>query len=120
MNIEALRNYCLSIRGSTESTPFIDNRILVFKVMDKMFAYVNLEPEDGRFSICLKSHPEKTVELREKHGGIVETPFKSLMWNAVYLESDVPDKLIEELIRHSVEEVIKKLPKKKREEYGSL
>ncbi|MDR1668121.1 MAG: MmcQ/YjbR family DNA-binding protein [Bacteroidales bacterium] len=120
MNIEDLRNYCLLVRGSSESTPFIDNRILVFKVMDKMFAYIDLEPEDGRFSVCLKCHPEKTVELREKYNGIVETPFKSLMWNAVYLESDVPDKLIGELVSHSVEEVIKKWPKRKREEYGSL
>jgi hypothetical protein len=33
------------------------------------------------------------------------------------LESDVPDDLIKELIRHSIDEVILKLPKKKQEEY---
>lgn len=38
-------------------------------------------------------------------------------WITVYIESDVPDKLIKELINHSVEEVIKKLPRKKQEEY---
>jgi predicted DNA-binding protein (MmcQ/YjbR family) len=81
-----------------------------------MFAYIDLEPRDGKFNVCLKCHPEKTVELREKYNGIVETSFKSLMWNAVYLESDVPDKLIEELINHSVEEVVKKLSKKKRKD----
>jgi predicted DNA-binding protein (MmcQ/YjbR family) len=117
MNIEDLRDYCLSIKGSSESTPFIDSRILTFKVMDKLFAYINLEPGDGRFNVCLKCHPDKTAALREHHNGIVETSFKSLLWNAVYLESDVSDRLIKELVSHSVEEVIRKLPKSKREEY---
>jgi predicted DNA-binding protein (MmcQ/YjbR family) len=119
MNIEEMRNYCLSIKGSSESTPFqqlTDNSVLVFKLMDKMFAYIDLDPKDGLLNVCLKCNPDKSVELREQYNGIIET-HKSLMWNAVYLESDVPDKLIKELINHSVEEVIRKLPKKKREEY---
>jgi predicted DNA-binding protein (MmcQ/YjbR family) len=123
MNIEELRNYCLSIKGSSESTPFIqltNNTVLVFKVMDKMFAYIDLEPKDGLLNVCLKCNPDKSFELREQYRGIMETPFKSLMWNSVCLESDVPDKLIEELINHSVEEVVRKLPKKKREEYKNL
>ena len=36
------------------------------------------------------------------------------------MESDLDDKLIKELIDHSVEEVIKKLPKKKQEEYHTM
>jgi predicted DNA-binding protein (MmcQ/YjbR family) len=88
MNIEELRNYCLSIKGSSESTPFqqlTNNSVLVFKVMDKMFAYIDLEPKDGLLNVCLKSNPDKSVELRKQYRGIVETPFKLLMWNAVYL-----------------------------------
>ncbi len=46
--------------------------------------------------------------------------FKTPKWNLVTLESDVPDELIRDLIQHSVDEVIKKLPKKKREEYLRL
>jgi len=84
MNIEELRNYCLSIKGSSESTPFIDNSVLIFKVMDKMFAYIALEPKDGSFNVCLKCNPDKSVELRKQYRGLVETPFKSLMWNSVY------------------------------------
>ena len=48
MNIEQLREYCISIKGATESFPF-DETTLVFKVMDKMFAYIGLEPKDGQF-----------------------------------------------------------------------
>lgn len=82
-----------------------------------MFAYIPLEPKDGVFKVDLKCNPDKSVELREKYHGITETDFKTLLWNLVTLDSDVPDDLIKELINHSVEEVIKKLPKLKREEY---
>jgi predicted DNA-binding protein (MmcQ/YjbR family) len=39
-------------------------------------------------------------------------------WITVYIQSDVPDRLIAELITHSVEEVIKKLSKYKRIAYN--
>jgi predicted DNA-binding protein (MmcQ/YjbR family) len=118
MNIEQLREYCISIKGAPESFPF-DETTLVFKVMEKMFAYIGLEPKDGRFAVNLKCSPEKSIELRERYQGInngIHMP-QGLLWNAVCLESDVPDGLIQELIKHSVEEVIKKLPKNKQHEY---
>lgn len=117
MNIEEFREYCLSIKGSSESLPFIGHNVLVFKVMDKMFVYIPLEPKDGVFRANLKCDPEKSIELREKYSGITETDFKTPSWNLVTLDSDVPDNLIKELILHSVDEVIKKLSKRKREEY---
>lgn len=119
MNIERFREYCISVKGSSESLPFIDHTVLVFKVLGKMFAYIALEPKDGLFKACLKCAPEKTSELREQYEGITTSNFKTLMWNFVYLESDVPDNLIEELVNHSVDEVIKKLPKRTQEEYYS-
>jgi len=121
MNIEELREYCISIKGATESFPF-DETTLVFKVMEKMFAYIGLEPKDGQFAVNLKCAPEKSIELRERYQGVrngIHMP-QGFLWNAVHLESDVPDKLIQELIEHSVEEVIKKLPKKKQQEYKEL
>ncbi|MDR3061408.1 MAG: MmcQ/YjbR family DNA-binding protein [Dysgonamonadaceae bacterium] len=120
MNIEELREYCLSIKGCTESMPFLKHNVLVFKVMGKMFAYISLEPKDGVFKVDLKCNPEQSVELREKYNGITETDFKTLLWNLVTLDSDVCNELIKELIDHSVEEVIKKLPKSKREEYFKM
>jgi predicted DNA-binding protein (MmcQ/YjbR family) len=120
MNIEELRDNCLAIKGCTESMPFIDRNILVFKVMEKMFAYISLAPKDGRFKVYLKCNPDRSIELRERYYGITDSEWKSLMWNIVYLESDAPNKLIAELIIHSADEVIKKLPKKKREEYSNL
>lgn len=117
MNIEDLRERCLNIKGASESFPF-DETTLVFKVMDKMFAYIGLEPKDGEFFVNMKCDPERSSELRSRYEG-VRPGFHTnkLLWNSVYIDSDVPDKLIEELIQHSVDEVIAKLPKYKQEEY---
>ncbi|SBW02001.1 conserved hypothetical protein [uncultured Dysgonomonas sp.] len=120
MNIEELRDYCISVKGATESFPF-NEMTLVFKVMGKMFAYTRLKPKDGGFSVDLKCDPEKSADLRERYRGVGHgTHTQGLLWNKVCLDSDVPDNLIEELIKHSVDEVIKKLPKKKRYEYLNL
>lgn len=120
MNIEELREYCLQIKGATESFPF-DDTTLVFKVMGKMFAYIGLEPKDGEFFVNMKCDPQKSEVLRQEYEGVRPGYHTSKkMWNSVYLHSDVPDMVIEELVQHSVEEVIKKLPKKQQAEYASL
>lgn len=121
MNIEEFREYCISKKGSSESFPFFNKDILVFKVMEKMFAYGSLAPKDGRIRMNMKCNPEQSEELREKYNGIQRGDHtQDLTWNSVYIESDVPDTLIKQLIELSLEEVIKKLSKKKQAEYHNL
>lgn len=120
MNIEEAREACLSIKGAAETFPFGDD-VLVYKVMDKMFAYMGLESKDGEFWLNLKCDPEKAIELREHYNGIIPGYHSNKKyWNTIVLESDVPDNLIIELIQHSADEVIKKLPKIKQTEYNNL
>ena len=90
--------------------------------MNKMFAFFSLHPKGAEYFVVLKCDPDRTVELREKYRGITKGFYAgdSLMWNSVYIQKDVPDALIAELIEHSAEEVVKKLPKKKQEEYRAL
>ncbi|MDR0683017.1 MAG: MmcQ/YjbR family DNA-binding protein [Dysgonamonadaceae bacterium] len=117
MNIEELRMYCLSVKGAEECLPF-DEDTLVYKVMGKMFAYFALTPGEGVFFVNMKCEPEKSAYLREHYNGITFGYHSNKKhWISVYIQSDVPDKLIKELINHSVEEVIKKLPKKMQEAY---
>lgn len=119
MNIEEAREACLSIKGASESCPFGED-VLVFKVMDKMFAYMGLDSKDGEFWLNLKCEPERAIELREQYNGIIPGYHSNKKyWNSIVLESDVPDELIKELIQHSVDEVIKKLPKIKQNEYDN-
>lgn len=112
MNIEELRDYCIHKKGVTESFPF-DDKVLVFKVMNKMFALVNVEISD---SVNLKCDPEKAVELRENFMGIHEGYHMSKKhWNTVLIESDVNRTLLIELIDHSYNLIVNKLTKKEKE-----
>jgi predicted DNA-binding protein (MmcQ/YjbR family) len=108
MNIEKIREYCLSKPEVTESFPFNDTA-LVFKVTDKMFALLDLS-EDSR-GISLKCDPEVAIELREQYPEV--TPayhFNKKHWNTVITDGSIPDRLIREWIDHSYQLVIDKLP----------
>jgi predicted DNA-binding protein (MmcQ/YjbR family) len=120
MNIEELRNHCLAIKDVEECTPFGED-VMVYKVMNKMFAFFPLNPKDGEHFVVLKCAPEKTVALREKYAGVTKGYYagNNLKWNSVYIQKDVPDELIIELIKHSVDELVKQLPKKKQDSYLS-
>ena len=120
MNIEEFREYCLVVKGAEECMPF-DNQTLVYKVMGKMFTYVSLQPKDGRFCANMKCAPEKSIELMEQYRDIFFGYYSDKKyWITVHLEGDVPNALIQELIRHSVEQVIQKLPKSKQALYNSM
>ena len=117
MNVELAREYCLSKKGATEGFPF-DDTSLVMKVMGKMFALIDLEEAN---SITLKCEPEYALELRERYNGISGAyHFNKKHWNGVRFNDDVDDQLINQLIDHSYEEVIKKFTKKMRAEYDAL
>lgn len=117
MNVELIREYCLSKKGVTECFPF-DDTSLVMKVMDKMFALIDLEAAN---SIALKCDPAYAIELREKYNSIEGAyHFNKKYWNSVKFDSDASDKLILQLVDHSYEEVLKKFTKKLRAEYDAL
>lgn len=117
MDIEKAREYCISKKAVTECFPF-DEYNLVFKVVDRMFALINLEKPD---MIFLKCEPEYAIELRDKYNGIEGAfHFNKKHWNQVHLESDVSDSLIKELIDHSYNEVIKKFTRRQKEQYNEL
>lgn len=117
MNIETVREYCLSKKATTESFPFDDDS-LVFKVMGKMFALIGLG--NGN-KIALKCDPEYAIELRERYNGVEEAyHFNKKYWNQVFFDRDVDDSLICQLIDHSYEEVMKKFTKKLKQEYDSI
>lgn len=107
MHIEALRDYCISKKEVTEGFPF-DDKVLVFKVLGKMFALANV---DNFEYINLKCDPEEALELRAQYPGI--TPgyhMNKKNWNSVSVDGSVPEKLIYELIDKSYREVAKTLP----------
>lgn len=109
MNIETLRDECLSLPGVEESFPF-DAETLVFKVQGKMFAVLPLERPD---SLVLKVHPDYAQALRAEYAGITEAwHFNKAHWCAVGLCGDVPEVLVHRLVRHAYDEVLRLRPKK--------
>ncbi len=118
MDIVYLREYCLAKRGVEESFPF-DEKTLVFKVMNKMFALNGIESDPP--SVNLKCDPERSIELRERYNGIIPGyHMNKKHWNTVCLEDDVEDSLIVQLIDHSYDLVVKSLTKKNKAILDSL
>ncbi|RPH32456.1 MAG: MmcQ/YjbR family DNA-binding protein [Bacteroidales bacterium] len=111
MNIEELREYCISKKGVTECFPF-DEVTLVFKVGGKMFALTNL---DGELSINLKCDPERAIELREQYPSIIPGyHMNKIHWNTVLMDGTIPNALVRELTDLSYKLVFDSLPKTKR------
>lgn len=118
MNVEQVRDYCLAKNGTTEDFPF-DEHTLVFKVMGKMFALIALERVPSQ--VNLKCDPERAIELREEYDGVIIPGYhmSKKHWNTVYMEQ-LPTNFIQELIDHSYQLVVDKLPKKIKEELSRL
>lgn len=111
MNIEEFRNFCLSLKGTTEDFPF-DEQALVFKVMGKMFALTNVDTFE---SINLKCDPEKALELREQYPAVQPGYHMSKKhWNTVLTDGEIPDPLLKQWTRDSYDLVVAGLPKKLR------
>lgn len=117
MNIEEFREYCVRKPGVTEEFPF-DEETLVFKVMGKMFALTNLV---GDWNLALKCDPERASELREQFPAIRPGyHMNKVHWNTVSMDGSLSEKLILELIDHSYQLVVAKLPGKQKSELDQL
>lgn len=122
MNIDIIRDYCLSKKAATESFPF-DEHTLVFKVMGKMFALVPLKKwDEGEATLTLKCDPDYTIELRDSYESIYAGPYVSNKhWNTIAIyKKELKPEFVLELIDHSYDMVIKNMTKKLREELNNL
>ena len=113
MDIEFFRSYCLSKPGTSEDTPF-DENTLCFRVGMKIFALVDI---DSFESVNLKCDPERAVEFRELHPGIIPGfHMNKKHWNTVRINEGVSDRLVLELVDHSYDLIFNSLPKKIQQE----
>jgi predicted DNA-binding protein (MmcQ/YjbR family) len=118
MSIEYIREYCLSLKGATEETPF-GPQVLVFKVMGKIFALLPLDSSPT--SISLKNLPENNIELRERYSSIVGAYHMSKVhWNTITLNFQITPVFIKEQIDISYGLVKQSLNKKLKVELEAL
>ena len=111
MNVDALREVCLSFPGATEQIQWGND--LLFKVGGKMFAATPLEPAP----VCLsfKASPENFAELTERLN-IIPAPYLArVQWVALQTRDALPAEELARLLRDSYDMVFAKLPKKTRD-----
>src|SRR6516225_8398362 len=111
MNIDQLRQLCLSFPGATEQIQWGDD--LLFKVGGKMFVVIPLEP--ARVWLTLKADPEEFAELTERPG-IIPAPYLArAKWIAIESRDALTPSELTPLLRASYDLVVAKLPRKARE-----
>ena len=105
--------YCMEKKGVEETTPF-GPEALVYKVMGKMFALI--DPDEYPSFVNLKCDPDRALELRDEYEAIRPGYHMSKKhWNSVYLDGDITDGFVRELIDHSYVLVVQGLRKSDRE-----
>jgi len=115
MNVDWLRELCLSFPGATEQIQW--GYDLLFKVGGKMFAVTPLEPAP----VCLsfKASPENFAELTERPY-IIPAPYLArAQWVALQTRDALPADELARLLRDSYDMVFAKLPKKIRDAVSS-
>ena len=108
-HIDCVRRCCMSLSHATEHMQWGG---LVFKVAEKVFAWLALEP--GKTWLCFKCTPEEFAELTEREGIIQAPYFARNHWVALETEDALPVRELDQRLRRSYELVVEKLPKKTR------
>lgn len=104
MNIEELREYCISMEGVTEKTPFGKfarryESILVFYIRGHMFCMADM---DDFTSVTVKADPEVVEELKMTRSSVSSHRNMSARhWIRLNLNGDVSDREIYDLIKTS-------------------
>jgi len=113
MNIETLREYCLSKKAVTEDFPFGEST-LVLRVKGKIFLLLALDTVPLQFNA--KCDPEKAIELREAYDAIIPGyHMNKKHWNTIIIDDSLSTKLLKEIIDDSYDLVVQSLSKKERE-----
>lgn len=106
--------YCLKKKGATQEHPFGPTP-LVIKVADKMFALI-FEETGKVVRLNLKCDPIIAENLREQHD-CVRPGFhmNKKHWNSIMIDGSLSALDVFDMIDHSYDMVVKKLPKSLRE-----
>ena len=108
MNIETLRQYCLSKPGAEEDLPFGPDT-LVFKVGGKMFLLAGLDNVPLQFNA--KCDPDEAELLREQYSCVQPGyHMNKKHWNTVEIEG-LPDIELCKMIDHSYDLVVQRVPR---------
>ena len=113
MNIETLREYCLSKKAVIEDFPFGEDT-LVFRVLNKIFLLVSLSSNPLQFNA--KCDPDKAIELRDQYDAVQPGyHMNKKHWNTIIMNGSLSNAQLKEMIDDSYNLIVQSLPKKERE-----
>lgn len=116
--IDWVRSVCLALPHTTEKIQWVHD--LLFCIGGKMYCVVNLEPALVPTKIALKCTPERFAELVEIEG-IIPAPYMARNHWVAFTEMEALRRdEIKDLIRHSYQLVLEKLPKKLQMELANI
>jgi predicted DNA-binding protein (MmcQ/YjbR family) len=112
MTRDRVLEICARFPGAVEDHPFGPG-VAVFKVGGRMFALVSLDADPG--SVNLKCQPELAIALRTRYAAVRPGYHQNKRhWNTVELDGSVPDREWREMIDHSYDLVVSRLPRAER------
>jgi predicted DNA-binding protein (MmcQ/YjbR family) len=116
MDGAALRDHCLTFRGSEETFPF-GFETSVFKVAGRMFALSRLSAEP--LSVSLKCEPQLAEQLRAAHSCITAGyHLNKRHWNTVLLDGSLPEQIVCDMIEDSYDLVVSRLSQARQRALG--
>jgi predicted DNA-binding protein (MmcQ/YjbR family) len=117
MDRDGVLEYCGKRAGAVEDYPFGDD-VAVFKVAGRVFAICGLTGQPG--SVSLKCDPTLAEALRDRYPAVIPGyHLNKRHWNTIELDGTVPADELAELVDHSWELVVARLPRRDRDALGA-
>ncbi|MBQ8423927.1 MAG: MmcQ/YjbR family DNA-binding protein [Coprobacter sp.] len=116
MDIETLREFCLSLPYTTEEFPF-DEYVLAFKVEGKIFLFTDLSDDIPWANV--KCDPDKALYWRDRYDYVLPGyHMNKRLWNTIDY-TRARDEQMRQWICHSYIEVVRKFAKSQQDKYLS-
>jgi predicted DNA-binding protein (MmcQ/YjbR family) len=116
MDGDALRDFCLTFRGSEETFPF-GFETSVFKVVGKMFALSRLAADP--LSVSVKCEPQLAEQLRAAHPCIsAGYHLNKRHWNTVVLDGTLAEQTVCDMVEDSYDLVVSRLSRARQRALG--
>ena len=110
MDIEQIRDFCLSKPLTEEGLPFGPN-VLVFKVKGKIFLLASLDTPQLQFNV--KCNPDLAEELREQYSCVIPGfHMNKKHWNTIIPDGSVSTAQLKEWIDDSYDLIFKSVKTK--------
>lgn len=112
MNIEQLRDFCLSLPDTEEKMPFEaffrnHESLLAFYVGGHIFCMADIDAIPGECTV--KAEPDEIPVLEDAYKAVGKPyNFSPGHWISIKFDSDMPDDMIESLVKKSYELILKK------------